>query len=407
MRGRRGGLDGGVSGAGMAALRAALWPAAGRQTQHLAHHGCCAGVASRCALGLVDARLRPLHDGNEPPQGSGGGQPAAGARGAILRHTRVRMLGSAAGIRTGSGPPETITLRMSVPGSQSVRILICARLLSRSSRMPEPPLPISLPASTDGTSWIISPPGPPLGCGGGPAPAPRELEQPDQQRDAKARPCHEKEACRANRPILGRWGQSQRRARGRAGSGGVNPENARGQASKETGSTAGVGGIAAAMRPPMYVFNTTILSTTGLHTDLAWPPMFDKFEPATCTKSHGQQCIQGATQFMLGPAGSGAPMHMHVAAFNVAVVGRKRWFLVPPSHNFWSRKPVSRWVAEDYPQLASTEPVFECVQHPGDIMYVPEQWGHAVLNLEDSLAVATEIKLRKPGTPPYQGTGEQ
>ena len=31
-------------------------------------------------------------------------------------------------------------------------------------------------------------------------------------------------------------------------------------------------------------------------------------------------------------------------------------------------------------------------QEPGDIIYVPAGWGHAVLNLEDTVAVATEIR---------------
>ena len=32
-----------------------------------------------------------------------------------------------------------------------------------------------------------------------------------------------------------------------------------------------------------------------------------------------------------------------------------------------------------------------CVQRPGDVVYVPENWGHAVVNLEDSVAVAFEF----------------
>lgn len=37
-------------------------------------------------------------------------------------------------------------------------------------------------------------------------------------------------------------------------------------------------------------------------------------------------------------------------------------------------------------------PVFECVQQQGDILVVPESWGHAVVNLQDSVAVASEAK---------------
>lgn len=36
-------------------------------------------------------------------------------------------------------------------------------------------------------------------------------------------------------------------------------------------------------------------------------------------------------------------------------------------------------------------PPLECVQEAGDIMYVPTDWGHGVLNLETSVGVATEF----------------
>jgi hypothetical protein len=34
-----------------------------------------------------------------------------------------------------------------------------------------------------------------------------------------------------------------------------------------------------------------------------------------------------------------------------------------------------------------------CVQTAGDVMIIPESWGHGVLNLQESVAVATEAKL--------------
>ena len=35
--------------------------------------------------------------------------------------------------------------------------------------------------------------------------------------------------------------------------------------------------------------------------------------------------------------------------------------------------------------------MLEVIQEAGDIVFVPEGWGHAILNLEDSIAVAYEI----------------
>ena len=88
-------------------------------------------------------------------------------------------------------------------------------------------------------------------------------------------------------------------------------------------------------------------------------------------------------------------------AFNVAFTGRKRWFMVPAPQSFWSRKPIIQWFREwlheglhenlaDY-STHGVPPMFQCIQEAGDIMYVPENYGHAVLNLEDSVAVAAEM----------------
>jgi oxalate decarboxylase/phosphoglucose isomerase-like protein (cupin superfamily) len=94
-------------------------------------------------------------------------------------------------------------------------------------------------------------------------------------------------------------------------------------------------------------------------------------------------------QFILGPEASGSPVHFHVDAVNMAIAGRKRWVLFPPGQRFWSNKPAITWFEEEYMALA-TKPI-EFVQEAGDVIFIPAQWGHVVLNLEDSLAIAFEI----------------
>jgi hypothetical protein len=34
----------------------------------------------------------------------------------------------------------------------------------------------------------------------------------------------------------------------------------------------------------------------------------------------------------------------------------------------------------------------ECMQQAGDVMYVPMTWGHAVLNVQTSIGVATNFE---------------
>lgn len=93
------------------------------------------------------------------------------------------------------------------------------------------------------------------------------------------------------------------------------------------------------------------------------------------------------TQFYQGVAGTGAPMHLHVDAWNCLVYGEKRWFLMPPFQGGYSAMPIRQWVDELYPTMQ----VLECTQRTGDILYVPKYWSHAVLNIRESIGIASEF----------------
>jgi hypothetical protein len=48
---------------------------------------------------------------------------------------------------------------------------------------------------------------------------------------------------------------------------------------------------------------------------------------------------------------------------------------------------------------------FTCVQTAGDVIIIPENWGHGVLNIQESIAVASEARYGiwrvKPTSPVY------
>ncbi len=113
-------------------------------------------------------------------------------------------------------------------------------------------------------------------------------------------------------------------------------------------------------------------------------------------------------QFMLGPAGSGAPPHFHGPAVNTLVHGVKDWVLYPPAHAFFSTSPVRDWAGEfDMSNLPSHSKTssqsgspksaiparLRCRQHAGDVVVVPNAWGHAVLNRRFVIAAAYEFRL--------------
>ena len=110
--------------------------------------------------------------------------------------------------------------------------------------------------------------------------------------------------------------------------------------------------------------------------------------------------------WLLGPKRSGTNVHIDplaTSAWNTVVSGAKLWVIFPPRA---TRKMVKgrhhiakggddepiNYFAEILPAVkrecaqAGIE-VYEFVQRPGETLYVPAGWWHAVLNLEDSVAV--------------------
>lgn len=137
-------------------------------------------------------------------------------------------------------------------------------------------------------------------------------------------------------------------------------------------------------RPPNYIFSREIIAKNhDLITDVKMPYSFEAANIAS-------------RQLIIGPEGSGAPVHFHTGAFNAAIYGRKRWFLYPQATAYWSRKPALPWLMEGEAHKVAKGRPLECIQEAGDIMYVPHSYGHAVLNVEDSVAVAMELNEAPP-----------
>lgn len=76
------------------------------------------------------------------------------------------------------------------------------------------------------------------------------------------------------------------------------------------------------------------------------------------------------------------------AAVNALVYGRKHWYVVPPAFSFSSKLHPTVWL-ENEPTPAY--PVLQCTQEEGDLIYVPDMWGHAIVNAEDSIGYAIEF----------------
>lgn len=140
----------------------------------------------------------------------------------------------------------------------------------------------------------------------------------------------------------------------------------------------------------------------GLSSQVRWPAVFGAQPPTN----------RAGLDFFVGPNGSGTPLHHHSAVWNALLFGRKLWALLPPQHATFAQEgehPLdSDWFAtwkqlnpNDAPlpgakkktkrtarktKMGATPYVF-CVQKAGSLVYVPSQWAHATLNLDEGAGV--------------------
>ena len=161
-------------------------------------------------------------------------------------------------------------------------------------------------------------------------------------------------------------------------------------------------------RPP-YVFDGHIMHASAVAArrlrqqllsqpgnQRARPPVVDPFAeyepPAVFGKSpaSGSSPERQLRQVMLGSALSGAMPHFHGAAVNTLVFGLKLWVLRPPSDATFAKLHAAQWFCDGPYVEEDPSPHLRFLQEPGDIVFVPDSWGHSVLNLADSFAIAIE-----------------
>jgi hypothetical protein len=125
-------------------------------------------------------------------------------------------------------------------------------------------------------------------------------------------------------------------------------------------------------------------------------PLFDSDD--YFPKSHPER--ERGAYFFLGRRGSGAGFHSHDHAYNALLFGRKRWFLLPPVSGFGAlghtlSSLTSAMEAERQGvgnELESMKPrMLQCMQHAGEVLFVPSMWSHAVVNDELAAGVAVQV----------------
>ena len=154
---------------------------------------------------------------------------------------------------------------------------------------------------------------------------------------------------------------------------------------------------------PMYCFDSTydINSTSSaLLTEYNIPSYF----PHDLFSLVGEKRRPPHRWFLVGPRRSGTTLHVDplgTSAWNTSLVGRKRWILFPPGTSKSVAKGLDvikkgeddeaiNYFVDLVPRIRAKHPevqIMEFVQEAGDTVFVPGGWWHAVINLDNTIAI--------------------
>jgi histone arginine demethylase JMJD6 len=149
---------------------------------------------------------------------------------------------------------------------------------------------------------------------------------------------------------------------------------------------------------PEYLFQTWL----ECHFDAAQDLLGDLDVPPVILRLG----LAGKWRMFVGPAMSGTLPHHHHAAINALARGRKRWAIFAgrgPGHTrrlleegyaAYDRGSLAAdWFVRECPRLRARPRVrlWELIQEPGDLVFIPEGHIHAIVNLDPVLGFGAEL----------------
>ena len=97
-------------------------------------------------------------------------------------------------------------------------------------------------------------------------------------------------------------------------------------------------------------------------------------------------------EFFIGSHGTGSPQHLHNSAWNFLARGKKEWFFWSPgAASITTTPPLEAY--QEWKQKAE----YTCIQEDGDVVLIPEDWGHATFSLEENVGFAAEYSQNMSG----------
>lgn len=110
-----------------------------------------------------------------------------------------------------------------------------------------------------------------------------------------------------------------------------------------------------------------------------WKHLLSHYELPPC-----ETCVDRlvALSFGIGNRGSGVQWHVHGPGFAEALWGKKHWVLYPADEkpDFHPDQTSRNWM--EYAYATVKKRPHECTLNPGEIIYFPNMWWHATINLD-------------------------
>lgn len=104
------------------------------------------------------------------------------------------------------------------------------------------------------------------------------------------------------------------------------------------------------------------------------------------------------------------PLHYHNASYNLLLSGKKKWIFIPPFfvQNSKFMKKINDELIVKYDErlptnsldffdllfqilISNSIPLYEIIQQPQEIIFIPHDWGHFTFSLENSLSLSQQI----------------
>ena len=120
-------------------------------------------------------------------------------------------------------------------------------------------------------------------------------------------------------------------------------------------------------------------------------PLLEKFSIPAILRPNRTHISITDIYLTLGPALSGTPPHFHRSSWHLLVYGHTRWLISPPPLAVYTKTTAWEWWREKEREGEGEEGYLECVQHPGDILIVPDMWGQASINLRETVGITSEF----------------